>query len=925
MKRLLTGTSIALVLLFNSNALWGQEPCLTDQLSQRLAQEDPNYAYHLQHDHDAAVQAVQNNAVVTHGRSTRTIPIVFHVVYNNANENVPNSAIYAQLETLNKDFRRQNSDTTYPRSMFAYLGADVDIEFCLAKRGPGNQSTVGITRTYTNHADWNADTESNDMKSNSSGGINAWDPTKYLNVWIVDLATTGSGAQTAGYAYLGNSGVHGAWYDGVVLDYAIGFGGSDRSLTHEVGHYLGLKHTWGNSQSCNSDDGINDTPRSDGPKFGCDLNSASCGSTDMIENYMDYADCKNMFTAEQASYMNYVLTNYRSSLLSSDGCTAPPKPGFYTQFTNVCTGSTIQFIDTSINDPSNWQWTFAGGTPSTSSSQNPLITYTTPGTYQVQLIAGNAYGANAELKSGYITVGTGGTTVVFDDDFESGVNGWQTINTDNAITWQLSNTNGNGGSKAMGIDLFSYATTGTRDQFITPAMDFSGITQSEMSFEYAYRPYATNNNDSLIIRASNNGGNSFPYVVWAAGGQSLATSDPLTTGFIPDDASDWCGATSSCATVDLSQFDGQNNIKLMFEAYNDYGNNIYFDDVLVYGGCTNAVVVNNPPLAAFAQDKQVGCGQTTVQFTDQSSFVPTSWQWSFPGGIPPQSTDQNPTVTYYTNGTYDVILTAVNANGQNSVTTTGAVVINDKLTVSIDSTSTACYGSANGSARLSVSGGVPGYTYSWSNGASGRSQTGLAGGTYSVTIADAGGCESIEQVVVDSIAPMQLQFSTRADRTGGLGTPNGEASVIVVTGTGAEPYTYAWDDPQGQTTATASNLGAGTYTVTVTDATGCENTVSMNIISIGGNTGIQQVDDATFKVFPNPAQNQLRIEFDAVSMHDVQLTVYNIIGKNVLNTRLGVVSNWNGVVDVSDWPVGMYMIQLHSDDQTITQKLLIER
>lgn len=896
-------------------------PCLTDELTARLALQDPAFAHTLQQNHQWVLNDIAqgNNSGQ---RTVYTIPIVFHVVYNNASQNVSEASIVAQVEQLNKDFRRLNSDTTTPRSLFANLGADVEIEFCLAKRDPNNNSVKGITRTYTNVTSWNSNSQPNAMKTAANGGADPWDQDKYMNVWIVNLQSGGGtgGGSTAGYTYLGTNGVHGSPIDGIVLDFSIGFGGTSRTLTHEVGHFLGLPHTWGYGNSCGSDDGISDTPNSDGPKFGCNLNSVSCGSTDMIENYMDYASCANMFTQEQAQYMRSVLVNYRGSYLNSNGCTVWPNPGFYTKFTNVCTGSLVQFVDTTFNDPASWQWTFAGGTPATSSQQNPIVLYDTPGTYSVTLRAFNANGFDEEITTNYITVGVGGVTPVFEEDFESGQTGWTVDNADNGVGWVYSNATGNGGNNAMGINLFNYTTIGERDALNSPIIDMNGISSATMELDYAYRPYSSSDTDSLIIYISTDGGATYPHRVFADGGSSLATGSLENGNFTPTFGEDWC--ETSCLNIDLTAYAGMSNVRIRFESYNGYGNNIYIDNISVYGACTAPVSTTLAPQAAFSQSDTFGCGNTTIDFVDESLYGSTSWQWLFPGGSPPQSSAQNPSISYNQPGTYNVSLTVLNANGTNTVTKQAVVTIAGDMTATTTDLNPSCVGSNSGTVAVSVDGGTPGYTFNWATGTGTDTiLTGLAGGLNDVTITDQAGCETVVQVNVDENPKLNLLMGASPNTGGPDETPTGTASVSVGSGTGVAPYTYSWSN--GSTAATAEQLEAGTYTVTVTDATGCTASESVTVVFFRVANGVTDTELSTgVNVYPNPATNTVNLSFTE-PVNNIAVTIYSYVGAQVWSKK------FTGAHQLLELPLnniapGMYFIEISAANGATQQKLMIK-
>ena len=253
---------------------------------------------------------------------TVTIPIVVHVVYNTSAENISDAQIQTQIDVLNEDFRRLNSDADNTWSQ----AADSEIEFCLATVDPSGNATTGITRTSTSVTSFGTNDQ---VKFNSSGGKDAWPAADYLNIWVCDIS-----GGILGYAQFpgGNPAT-----DGVVNDYqyfgTIGTATAPfnlgRTMTHEVGHYLNLRHIWGDG-NCNVDDFVSDTPTSDAPNYGCAVGHVSCSSTDMVQNYMDYSDdaCMNLFTIGQKARMRALFDTggARESLLSSTACGPPADP-----------------------------------------------------------------------------------------------------------------------------------------------------------------------------------------------------------------------------------------------------------------------------------------------------------------------------------------------------------------------------------------------------------------------------------------------------------------------------------------------------------------------------------------------------------------------------------------------------------------------
>ncbi len=269
-----------------------------------------------------------------------------------------------------------------------------------------------------------------------------------------------------------------------------------------------------------------------------------------------------------------------------------------------------------------------------------------------------------------------GLPVPFSETFEPNsptVGLWNVDNPDENITWQLTNTVGSTpGTTSVGINFFSYATTGQRDGFMSPPIDLSTLSTAQLSFEHAYRRYNQNSSDSLIIYVSTNCGQTFTRVFQRGenGTGSFATVSTSTTNFVPTQASDWCFAGtvgSPCFTVNLNNFVGNTNVIVKFEGYNNYGNNLYIDNINISGTPNNS-----PPVANFAFNANAICVGDEVLFIDQSTSNVTSWNWTFQNGNPATSTLQNPSVVFSGPGTYQVTLQvsspAGTANSSSNIT-----------------------------------------------------------------------------------------------------------------------------------------------------------------------------------------------------------------------------------------------------------------
>lgn len=311
----------ATLMLMFGFSVQAQQRCHTTEYMDELIRQNPAVM-------DRIHEIEAHTARHQHGeegqtRAVITIPTVVHVVYRSSSQNISDAQIQSQIDILNEDFRRMNADADNVWSQ----AADVQIEFCLASIDPSGNPTNGITRTSTKKRSFSYTNDG--VKFNSAGGKDAWPAADYLNMWVCNL-----GSGLLGYAQFPGGP---ASTDGVVMDYQyfgdIGTATAPydlgRTATHEVGHWLNLRHIWGDGP-CGVDDFVPDTPESDASNGGCNIGHVSCGSVDMVQNYMDYSydACMNLFTAGQTSRMRALFQagGARESLLSSNGCSASPPP-----------------------------------------------------------------------------------------------------------------------------------------------------------------------------------------------------------------------------------------------------------------------------------------------------------------------------------------------------------------------------------------------------------------------------------------------------------------------------------------------------------------------------------------------------------------------------------------------------------------------
>ncbi|HEY9695670.1 MAG TPA: zinc metalloprotease [Trichocoleus sp.] len=291
--------------------------CGTMPVHYRLLTTDLDYARNRRTLENTTIDRVERGEISRRGITT--IPVVVHVVYNSSNpeQNISDEQIKSQIDVLNRDFRLRNSDIDSVPAPFRPKAADARVEFVLASQDPSGNATNGITRTATTVTAFESDDR---VKSAATGGADAWASDRYLNLWVCALNGLLGYAQFPGGP---------AATDGVVINYqAFGTVGTatapynlGRTATHEIGHWLNLRHIWGDDgNGCNGSDFVRDTPNQAGPNYGkpnfprVTCNNAPNG--DMFMNYMDYTDdaAMIMFTAGQVRRMQAALDTARASI-----------------------------------------------------------------------------------------------------------------------------------------------------------------------------------------------------------------------------------------------------------------------------------------------------------------------------------------------------------------------------------------------------------------------------------------------------------------------------------------------------------------------------------------------------------------------------------------------------------------------------------
>ena len=548
-----------------------------------------------------------------------TIPIVFHVLHNEGAENISDEQIYDALFLLNIDFSLGNADAANVHPDFQGMPANSEIEFVLATKAPNGVCFKGITRTASVLSVQGEDggDQINAIVSGNNVYNGSWPGNRYLNVFVC-----GDIGGAAGYTYNpgnwnANSMGNGIWllhnYTGSIGTSSVG---TSRTLTHEVGHWLNLSHTWGGdnnpnvSTSCGQDDGVQDTPLCIGVTS-CNMNSNGCSGDngywgfdirDNVENYMDYSYCSKMFTEGQKTRMRAALqvqstgrkNLWQTSNLNATGATGVLvlcKAQFEADRTTLCAGDEIQFTDDSYNAVSTWDWSISPATGwslsngTDLSSQNPSIVFSDEGLYTITLTASDGSSTDVETKNNYIRVLPSAAGLPFWEGFEEysslqNLTNWEVVNVNNNNAFTLESSFGYSGTKCVRLPNFGQQGSNV-DELISQSIDVSSVPETEditLSFRYAYRKRTSSDYELLKVFVSNNCGDSWSQKKTLGGSQLGSTAS--NSSWYPTSLNDW--KTVHMVNINESYYTPTFRMKFRFEG--EGGNNFYLDDINLYQG-----------------------------------------------------------------------------------------------------------------------------------------------------------------------------------------------------------------------------------------------------------------------------------------------------------------------------------------------------
>lgn len=612
-----------------------------------------------------------------------TIPVVFHVIHNNGPENISSAQIYDALEVVNRDFNALNEDLDQVVSAFEDVIGDVQIQFKLARKDPDGVCHSGINRIVSNETYVGEE----DMKL-----LIQWPRNKYLNVWVCADA---SGA--AGYSlYPGSvNGSNNSDMDGIVIQasYTGSIGTSNnfrsRVLSHEIGHWLNLRHLWGNSNTpgeednCDNDDNVSDTPNSEGWTV-CNLEGVSCGSLDNVQNYMEYAYCGRMFTEGQKSRLRTAALSsvaQRNQLSTQTNLIATGLEGdpilceatFSVDEHVICVGDSIHFIDESFHDVNNWFWDFADGSTITGSEQgihdDLYHIFNNAGTYEVVLTASNGFESLSSEPTTITVLASGSMDNPVVQGFESASfpsEDWFIIDQLNDGGWEITEEASFSGTRALHLANWGNDIEFNKDFLLTSTLDLSAASEVRIDYKWAYCykgiSEEDDTDDRLRISVTGDCGNDWDLRKMHRGYTTLPSAPPHYYPFVPQSADEWNEFT---LILDQSQYMTA-NFRVMFEFESRLGNDIFLDDINITAYDSSMLAVQHwsldPALSLFPNPTDGASSLSYATLLQQDTRIVIYDAMGrivdavFEGSLPPGNHNFTLSPMKLTRGTYFVVV-----------------------------------------------------------------------------------------------------------------------------------------------------------------------------------------------------------------------------------------------------------------------------
>lgn len=944
-KSLINLRIIAASLLFsfflsNSNAQI-QEKCASGHIHQNLLQSDPAYAQRVA-DFEAYVQSIQNNPT-TKAAATYRVPVVVHVMHKGeavgTGTNVSDQVIRTAIQNLNNMYRK------VPGTQGDGNGVDVDIEFVLAVRNPQGQCTNGINRvSMTNNTTY----MNSGVSSGSGAGISdaslkaivSWDRTKYYNIYLVsEIDNNNGGAGVQGYAYTASS--HGTSVDGAVILASNFLSQTSTTAAHELGHAFNLLHTFegdGTGSTCpptgaNQGDMCGDTPPHRRSQSDCNVtgtNSCNNNSSNalFVRNYMDYSSetCQNMFTANQKTRMNAACTGQRASFFNANNLALVPISAPVVDFTAsqniLCGTGTVKFTDMSGCVPNSYlsntswsgitfSWTFSNGSTNLSSTdQNPTMTFTQTGAYDVTLTVTSSAGTATLTKEDFVVVSGNPVTACTPTSQNAG-NFGQTVSNVNF------NTISNSTSSLSNVAFTNFVCTNNTivesgQAYTLSVTGNAGPTGAERVEVYIdYNNNGQFENPSELVLSG-----SVP-----AGSQSALSTQTFTQSItIP--------ATATQNTLLRMRVMG--NLTSISAANRSCSSAFTLGDVEDYGiyikgaGCTTAPSITAQPI-----NKSICAGSNTTFAITASGASSYQWQVSTNGGT--SWTNVTNGGIYSTATTATLTITGATVSNNNSqyrcITTNTCGTTNTSagtLTVTASPTITnTTPGSRCGTGTVNLSATASAGTISWYTVTTGGTAVGTGASfttpsisattTYYVQTAS-GNCTSTRTAVQATVTPNASMAALPSQVCV-------NANAFTLTQGSPAGGTYSGTGVSG-TTFSPSQAGAGTHTVTYTYSQNNCTTTATGTITVNSCLSIDEEQQDIFVLYPNPTDGFMKVKGEKLELYQ-SIELRDIAGRLVATWEIQHQKEMT--LDLSIYAEGNYQVRILGKSNEVVKQVQIKK
>ena len=593
--------------------------------------------------------------------TTYQIPVVFHVIHDGNNvgfgTNISEDRILQQIEILNNDFRRLNEDASQTPAEYLDVAADAEIEFVLAKQDPEGLPTSGIVRVEGSKSSY-SQSEASTLMAQSY-----WPRDEYLNIYITDISGGYLGYAQFPFSNLSGIATEFENYDltdGVVLDYkwvgnnpvAGSFDRFGRTATHEIGHWLGLRHIWGDG-GCGFDDFCDDTPLAGSSTSGCPDEKITCDTQDMIQNFMDYTDdvCMNLFTVCQKERMRTVLkfSPRRVKLLTSHALNDPiladldlgiksiaapvqsdcnanvtPRVEIRNYGSNTINSYSISFlINGSLVETKEFNNSLSAAATSIASFSPILLDSDISNEVQFEIISVNESSDGNDLndsKSQTIAPFTSIEPPYF-EDFETNQNYFRITETGETSNWTFVNAPFESPDNQAAMAPFFNQTTnfGVKDMLLTQTLDLSGLASAQLTFQYAYASRLQEGTsdyylDGLIVAVSTDCGAEFTRqnVIFERYGSSLETYGSSNSDYYPLNHAHW-----DEVTLNITRFAGQPEVQVAIIGVNGGGNNLFVDDLSI----SNAnLLAYDLGIKSLSNEPVISCKETAYPILEVRNY-----------------------------------------------------------------------------------------------------------------------------------------------------------------------------------------------------------------------------------------------------------------------------------------------------------------